>query len=83
MEHELKIRPEFLQRIKSGTKTFEIRKNDRDFQVGDTLLLKEFDPAIGWPDHGAYESVLVEVVYITSFEQKDGYVVMGIKEVFK
>ena len=27
----------------AGTKNFEVRKNDRDFKIGDELLLKEYD----------------------------------------
>lgn len=39
--HDLKSRPEFFTRIYDGSRTFDIRKNDRDFQVGDILILKE------------------------------------------
>lgn len=42
--HELKIWPEFFELVKSGAKMFEVRENDRDFRVGDTLVLKEYDP---------------------------------------
>lgn len=42
--HELKCWTQFFERILDGTKTFELRKNDRDFQVGDFLLLREYDP---------------------------------------
>ena len=42
--HELKCWPEFFKEVVSGNKTFEIRKNDRDFKVGDYLDLREFDP---------------------------------------
>ena len=42
--HKLKCWPSYFEAIKSGTKTFEIRRNDRDFAVGDRLILQEFDP---------------------------------------
>ena len=47
MRHELKIWPQYFALVVNGSKTWELRKNDRPFAVGDTLLLKEFDPATG------------------------------------
>ena len=44
--HELKIKKEYLDSIKSGAKTFEIRKNDRDFQVGDVVNFIVIDERI-------------------------------------
>lgn len=44
MIHELKIWPQYYCRVADGSKTFEIRENDRGFQSGDTVILKEFDP---------------------------------------
>lgn len=41
--HELKIYPKYFEAIIDGKKTFEIRKNDRGFQVGDRVVLKEWD----------------------------------------
>ncbi len=43
MVHELKILPEYFNRVKTGTKRFELRKNDRDFHAGDMLCLREWD----------------------------------------
>lgn len=40
--HELKLDIKYFDDVKSGKKNFEIRKNDRDFQVGDILELKAF-----------------------------------------
>ncbi len=42
--HKLKLFPEYFDAVANGIKTFEIRKNDRDYKVGDTLRLYEFDP---------------------------------------
>ena len=42
--HKLKIWQPFFVEIISGLKRFEIRKDDRDFQVGDTLSLFEWSP---------------------------------------
>jgi hypothetical protein len=44
MRHELKTWPVGFVAILSGEKTHEIRPADRDYQVGDTLHLREFVP---------------------------------------
>ena len=41
MVHELKTDPAVFKAVSEGRKNFEIRKNDRNFQVGDELWLKE------------------------------------------
>lgn len=43
MLHDLKIAPEWFETVSSGVKTFEVRKDDRDFKPNDVLLLREFD----------------------------------------
>lgn len=46
--HELKIWPEHFKTVVAPTvrrrKTVEIRKDDREYAVGDTLRLLEYDP---------------------------------------
>ncbi|WP_374029795.1 DUF3850 domain-containing protein [Bdellovibrio bacteriovorus] len=42
--HKLKVWPEFYEPISLGLKTFEIRVNDRNFQMGDILVLRWFNP---------------------------------------
>jgi ASC-1-like (ASCH) protein len=43
MTHELKCWPEFFKEVKEGRKKFEFRINDRNYKVGDYLILKEWD----------------------------------------
>jgi hypothetical protein len=43
-EHELKVWPRYYAKVESGEKPWEMRLNDRDFQEGDRLRLREFDP---------------------------------------
>ena len=42
--HELKVIPPYLDALVSGSKTFEVRKNDRAYQRGDVLRLREWHP---------------------------------------
>jgi hypothetical protein len=73
--HTLKIETEFFKAVKrTAKKTFEIRKNDRNFQVGDILILEEYM-------NGMYldDECEAEVIYITDYAQREGYVVLGIE----
>jgi len=42
--HILKCWPEYFEAIGQGRKTFEVRENDRNYQEGDSLELREFEP---------------------------------------
>jgi hypothetical protein len=42
--HELKTWPIVFQAVWTRRKSFEIRLNDRGYQAGDTVTLREFDP---------------------------------------
>ena len=78
--HELKILPQYFQRVWDGTKTFELRKDDRDYQRGDILVLREWD---GEKYTGS--ALCVKVTYILQdaekYGLKDGYVIMGIRHI--
>lgn len=43
----LKVHPEPMTALLDGIKTSEVRINDSGFQIGDDLLLAEFDPHKG------------------------------------
>lgn len=65
--HELKIWPEYFKEVRRGRKRFELRFNDRDYHVGDTLILKEWVPEHYAPAYApgyTGEVVMVRVDYI-------------------
>ncbi|MGL4108341.1 DUF3850 domain-containing protein [Clostridium sp. LP20] len=41
--HELKILSKYFLAVKLGLKNFEIRKNDRDYHIGDIVVLQEYE----------------------------------------
>ena len=45
MEHRLKSWPEYFRAVASGLKRFELRLDYRPFEIGDTLILEEWNPA--------------------------------------
>ena len=62
MIHNLKTWTEFYQAVTRGDKTFEVRKNDRDFKVGDLLNLIEVLPEENFKPTG--NTSLFNVTYI-------------------
>lgn len=75
MIHELKIFPEYYNAVVSGLKTFEVRYNDRDFKVGDSLILKEYS---GVSYTGRQTNVVVTYIVDDPSYCKEGYVIMSI-----
>lgn len=82
--HKLKTWPEYYQAIANDFKRFELRKNDRGFEVGDTLLLKEYEPST---EKYTGEEMYVKVTFIFGDDPDDrawgleeGYVIMSIKK---
>lgn len=41
--HNLKIKPCYFREVITGNKTFELRYDDRDYEVGDILILREYE----------------------------------------
>jgi hypothetical protein len=79
--HQLKIWPLWFDAVRRGIKSFEIRKDDRGFSVGDLLVLEEFRAGVG-----EYTGRKLErrIVYIArgddaeAFGLREGYAVLGI-----
>lgn len=74
--HIVKIAKDYAMAVIDGRKRFEIRKNDRDYKPGDLLIMRVFHPEKGFlPFH----PIVSEITYLTDYEQKEGYVVLGIR----
>lgn len=43
MKHVLKVVTPFWEHVADGTKPFELRKNDRQYALGDSIVLQEWD----------------------------------------
>lgn len=64
--HHLKSWPQFFNPIREGVRTHELRRNDRDFAVGDLLVLHEFDPTT---QRYTGQKCEVRITSITSFAE--------------
>lgn len=74
--HDLKTIQPYFDALKTGQKRFEIRKNDRDFQVGDYLHLQEYDTEKGYTGKDLFFKVSF-ILYDNTF-LKDGYICMSL-----
>lgn len=75
--HNLKIRAEYALPKLNGDKMFEIRKNDRNYEVGDIVLYNVIDNE---ELNRKFVAKFYKITYITNYAQQDGYVVFGEKE---
>jgi hypothetical protein len=78
MIHELKTWSEYYEEVFMCHKTFELRKNDRDFKKGDKLILNEWDNE---KQEYTGRSLARNILYILEggkFGLEDGYVIMSI-----
>lgn len=79
MVHYLKTWPQYYHRVLSGEKTFEVRKNDRDFQKGDIVFLTEYDPVTQEIFTQSPAFIITYVLHGGQFGIEPGYVVFGLK----
>jgi hypothetical protein len=77
--HELKTVAPFMDEVWHKRKSFEVRRNDRDFKVGDLIILREY-----FTSSESYGSREVEglITYILKDSNycKEGYWIIGFTE---
>ena len=76
--HELKILPEYFQAVWNEEKRCELRKDDRDYRVGDWLILREFDGA-----KYTGSGLLMQITHILrdcpEYGLQDGYCILSVR----
>lgn len=82
--HGLKTIQPYFDQVKNGTKTAELRKNDRDFKVGDYILLQEYEYyGTTLIPNGRYttNAILAEITDVCHYPAalKDGWVMLSFK----
>lgn len=88
MVHNLKIRKEYADQILWGYKTFELRKNDRNFKQGDSIEFSvinvDGDSTVLYPSH-PLNDIPYEITYVLTdvpeYGLMDGYAILGIKRI--
>lgn len=74
--HVLETKTQYFSAVCKGMKTIEIRYNDRDFQTGDHILLREVDRLGNYTGR----EIQAEITYLTDYEQKDHFIVFSFKK---
>lgn len=78
MFHELKTWPIFFEHCWSGRKTFELRKDDRDFRIHDRLILMEFDPETKEYSGRLLQADVGYILRDTEFGLAEDYCILGL-----
>lgn len=83
--HELKVKDEYFREVLRENKTFELRKNDRDYQVGDLIHFVDIEGSnhiIGNPFYN--KNLVFQITYILKDVPQYGldkdYCILGIKK---
>ena len=80
--HKLKIMPEYFEAIIKGSKYYEIRKDDRDFEEEDILILQEFEKG-QYTGRFTKRRITHVLRNVKEYGLEDGYCILSIDEELK
>lgn len=80
--HQLKVWPIYFAALERGDKLFDVRRNDREFRIGDQVVLSEWDPFRESYTHKP--SLQFHVDYVLRADEfpdalREGYVVLSLR----
>ena len=81
-KHKLKVDLYLWQSLVNGTKTAEVRKNDRDFAVGDILILYPYGKGIK-ACRTFLERKITHIVHGPNYGIQEGYSLLSFNEIVK
>jgi hypothetical protein len=81
--HELKVHTRFFSDLFNGKKTFEVRKNDRGFKIGNILILRDYNDTKEEYNGGYIIAVVTYVLHGGDYGIEEGYVCMCFDIIFK
>ena len=82
VEHELKTWQSYFHSIADGTKTFEIRRDDRGFRIGDTLRLRETEYGSGAYTGREERRLITHILrYESDLGLLDGFAILSLSRV--
>lgn len=73
IKHDLKILPTYFKDLEPGIKRFEIRKDDRGYNVGDIFILREWHPDVGYTGNVFVERISYILRDCPEYGLMDGY----------
>jgi hypothetical protein len=76
--HDLKVWPPYFEKLLTGEKTFEARRDDRGFAVGDELVLHEWDPATAKYTHRTTHRLVTYILRGPGFGVEAGHVILAL-----
>lgn len=76
--HEVKILPKYFEQVQSGAKTFEYRKDDRGYKVGDIIKLMEYEPESDTYTGNCLEAEITYILKGGELNIPTGYAILSI-----
>ncbi len=75
--HHVKCWPDYFKSIVRGEKTFDLRKNDRGYEIGDDVVFEEYRPGVG--EYTGATTARRIVYVLREFEGlQPGYCILGL-----
>ena len=72
-----KILPQYFEEVCAENKRFELRKDEDDIQVGDELILEEWNPETGYTGEVALRAVTYILRNAPEYGLMEGYCIIG------